>query len=192
MNIWVATKNAHKVEEISKILAPIVVKSFFDLNNPPDVEENGASYEENALLKARALFEIVKEPVVADDSGLEVDALNGAPGIYSARFAGTPVDHNKNINKLLEDLKELPSEKRTARFRCVIVYIDAAGKSHEFSGTLEGIIAKKRTGKAGFGYDPVFWLPKNNCSVAELTDIEKNTISHRSRALQKFIKFIKG
>ena len=125
MNIWVATKNAHKVEEISKILAPIVVKSFFDLNNPPDVEENGASYEENALLKARALFEIVKEPVMADDSGLEVDALNGAPGIYSARFAGTPVDHNKNINKLLEDLKELPSEKRTARFRCIIVYIDA-------------------------------------------------------------------
>ncbi|MDD3001969.1 MAG: RdgB/HAM1 family non-canonical purine NTP pyrophosphatase [Candidatus Riflebacteria bacterium] len=192
MNIWVATKNAHKVEEISKILAPIKIKSFLDLNNVSDVEEDGVSYEENALIKAKALFEIVKEPVMADDSGLEVDALNGAPGIYSSRFGGIPVDHDKNINKLLAELKELPLEKRTARFRCVIVYLDSAGKPHEFSGTLEGIIANKRTGNAGFGYDPIFWLPERKCSVAELTDTEKNTISHRSRALQKFIKFIKG
>ncbi|MDD3141273.1 MAG: RdgB/HAM1 family non-canonical purine NTP pyrophosphatase [Lachnospiraceae bacterium] len=192
MNIWVATKNAHKIEEISKILAPIKIKSFLDLNNVPDVEEDGVSYEENALIKAKALFEMVKEPVMADDSGLEVDALNGAPGIHSSRFAGIPVDHDKNINKLLAELKELPLEKRTARFRCVIVYLDSAGKSHEFSGTLEGLIADKRSGNSGFGYDPVFWLPERKCSVAELTDIEKNTISHRSRALQKFIKFIKG
>ena len=127
MNIWVATQNEHKVEEISAILAPIQVKSFLDLKNIPEVDENGSTYFENAMIKAKALHEIVKEPVMADDSGLEVDALDGKPGIHSARFSGSDTNHARNVAKMLEVMKDVPDEKRTARFRCVIAYIDAEG-----------------------------------------------------------------
>lgn len=192
MIIWVATQNAHKVEEISSILAPIQVKSFLDLENPPEVDENGSSYFENAMIKAKALYDIVHEPVFADDSGLEVDALDGKPGIHSARFSGEDTNHARNVAKMLEVMKDVPDEKRSARFRCVIAYIDAEGKAHEFSGTLEGKIGYERLGNGGFGYDPIFMLPEKNCSVAQLSASEKNVISHRAYALEKLKEYFKS
>ncbi len=191
MNFWVATQNAHKVEEISSILAPIKVKSFLDLENPPEVDENGSTYSENAYIKAKALYDIVKEPVFADDSGLEVDALDGKPGIHSARFSGPDTNHARNVAKMLEVLKDVPDEKRTARFRCVIIYIDGSGKSHEFVGTLEGKIGYEPLGKGGFGYDPIFMLPEKKCSVAQLSADEKNIISHRAYAVAKLKEYLK-
>ena len=177
MNIWVATQNAHKVEEISSILAPIQVKSFLDLENPPEVDENGSTYSENAYIKAKALYDIVKEPVFADDSGLEVDALDGKPGIHSARFSGSDTNHARNVAKMLEVLKDVPDEKRTARFRCVIVYIDDSGATHEFVGTLEGKIGYKPLGNGGFGYDPIFISDETGTCFGTMTEQEKNTVS---------------
>ncbi len=191
MNIWVATSNPHKVDEISSILAPIKIKSFLDLENPPSIDENGSTYSENAYIKAKALFDIVKEPVFADDSGLEVDALDGKPGIHSARFSGPDTNHARNVAKMLDVLKDVPDEKRTARFRCVIVYLDKDGNKHEFCGILEGKIGYKTLGNGGFGYDPIFMLPQKNCSVAELSSDEKNVISHRAYALEKLKNYFK-
>lgn len=192
MNLWVSTRNVHKAEEISQILAPrCIIKTLLDLPDFPDIDENGSSYRENAELKARALFDHVKEPVFADDSGLEVDALNGRPGIHSARFSGLDTNHARNIDKLLAELRGLPDDARSARFRCVIVYIDANGVAHEFVGTLEGKIGYERLGEAGFGYDPVFMLPERGCSVAQLPANEKNQLSHRAFALAKLKAFLK-
>lgn len=192
MNIWVATQNAHKVEEISSILYPIKIKSFLDLENPPKVIENGSSYYENALIKAKALYELVHEPVFADDSGLEVDALGGKPGIHSARFSGSDTNHARNVAKMLEVMKDVPDEKRTARFRCFIVYIDSLGKDHQFCGILEGKIGYQPLGEGGFGYDPIFMLPDRKCSVAQLPASEKNVISHRAYALEKLKNYFKS
>ena len=192
MNIWVATQNAHKVQEISAILSPINVKSFLDLENAPEVEENGNSYAENATIKAKALYDIVHEPVFADDSGLEVDALDGKPGIHSARFSGPDTNHARNVAKMLDVMKDVPDGKRTARFRCCIIYIDAEGESHEFNGTLEGSIAHECHGEGGFGYDPIFFLPERKCTIAELSSSEKNTISHRAFALEKLKDYFKS
>ena len=132
------------------------------------------------------------EPVFADDSGLEVDALGGKPGIHSARFSGPDTNHARNVAKMLDVMKDVPEEKRTARFRCCIVYIDAKGETHEFNGTLEGKIGHERLGEGGFGYDPIFMLPDRNCSVAQLSGSEKNTISHRAYALQKLQAYFKS
>lgn len=191
MNIWVATKNAHKVEEIQQILGDLyVVKSLLDIPDFPDIEENGATYGENALIKAKSLWEKVKEPVFADDSGLEVDALNGAPGLYSSRYSGPDATHEKNIDKLLSELKNVPDGERGARFRCVIAYIDENGNNHEFEGIFPGKIGYERSGAGGFGYDPVFYLPDRNCSVAEIPAGEKNRISHRGLAVEKFKNYL--
>ncbi len=192
MNLWVSTKNAHKAEEIAHILGPACnIKTLLDLPDFPDIDENGDSYRANAELKARALWEKVKEPVCADDSGLEVDALDGRPGIHSARFSGPDTNHPRNIAKLIAELGDLPAERRTARFRCVIVYIDQKGVAHEFVGTVDGYIGFECLGNGGFGYDPVFMLPDRNCSVAQLPAAEKNTLSHRARAVEKLKTFLK-
>ena len=133
--IWVATGNAHKLEEIGEILGPgVQLKSFKDIANAPEVVENGETYLANAEIKARALFGLVNEPVFADDSGLEVDALNGQPGIHSARYSGPDTNHERNIDKLLDELADVPESKRTARFRCVIVYIDETEKAINLKG----------------------------------------------------------
>ncbi|MFZ5952759.1 MAG: RdgB/HAM1 family non-canonical purine NTP pyrophosphatase [Candidatus Rifleibacteriota bacterium] len=191
--IWVATSNAHKLEEISEILGPsVALKSFKDLEKPFEVEENGQTYLENATLKARALYEIVKQPVFADDSGLEVDALGGRPGLHSARYSGPEASHQKNIDKLLKELADIPAQQRTAKFRCVIVYLDQNGTSHNFEGILPGVITAERSGKGGFGYDPVFFLPDRSCTVAQLPAEEKNLISHRGLAVKKLKDFLKN
>lgn len=191
MKLWVATRNAHKAEEIAHILGPACqIKTLLDLPDFPDIDESGDSYRANAELKARALWEKVKEPVFADDSGLEVDALNGRPGIHSARFSGPDTNHPRNIAKLLEELGDLPVDKRSARFRCEIIYLDQSGNAHEFVGTLEGYIGFSCAGSAGFGYDPVFMLHERGCSVAQLANHEKNAISHRARAVEKLKAFL--
>ena len=188
-----ATNNKHKLLEVREILSPhkIIVYGLGDLASKlEDVEENGKTYAENALIKAKALYNIVHEPVFADDSGLEVDALDGKPGIHSARFSGPDTNHARNVAKMLEVLKDVPDEKRIARFRCVIFYIDEKGETHEFTGTLEGKIGYKPLGDGGFGYDPIFMLPERNCSVAQLPASEKNVISHRAYAVEKLKKFL--
>ncbi len=192
MNIWVSTRNAHKAEEIAHIMgSAYTVKTLLDLQSFPDIDENGDSYRANAELKARALWEKVKEPVFADDSGLEVDALDGRPGIHSARFSGIDTNHARNIAKLLAELGDAPVAKRTARFRCVVVYIDQSGTAHEFVGTMEGYIGFSCVGEGGFGYDPVFMLSESGCSIAQLPAEEKNAISHRARAVAKLKSFLR-
>jgi XTP/dITP diphosphohydrolase len=184
--LWLATGNLHKLEEVKTILGrDYNLKSLKDLPKPMEIEENGNSYLENAEIKARAVFEIVNQPVFADASGLEVDALNGEPGIHSARFSGPETNHERNIAKLLKTLEGVPREKRTARFRCIIVYIDETGASTNFEGIFPGYIGFKKSGSGGFGYDPVFYLEHNDRSVAQIPPDEKNRISHRGLAVAK-------
>jgi len=192
MKLWIATGNRHKLQEIGAILGSSAeLHCQLDVEGMGEVAETGSTYHENAEIKAKSLWECVREPVFADDSGLEVDALGGRPGIHSQRYSAPNPTHEKNIDKLLGELAQLPSEKRSARFRCVICFIDEAGTSHFFEGTLEGRIGFERHGKGGFGFDPVFMLPERNCSVAELSDEEKNSISHRGRAVAKLKRYLK-
>ena len=187
MQIWVASRNRHKLEEIGAILgATAELRSLLDRPDIPDVEENGATYLDNARLKAHAIWEKVREPVLADDSGLEVDALGGRPGVHSARYSAPDPTAAKNIVKLLGELGDLPLEKRSARFRCTVVFLDATGTEHVFVGIFEGLIGFVLQGQGGFGFDPVFFLPGRNCTVAELPEAEKNAISHRGGAFRQF------
>lgn len=179
-----STGNAHKIEEVKEILGPeFNILSLADLHNAPSIDETGSSYAENARIKAKSLWEIVREPVFADDSGLEVDFLEGRPGIHSMRFSGPNATHAKNIEKLLEILSEVPMQKRSARFRCTVIYLDKLGIETSFQGTMEGSIAFAAEGSGGFGYDPVFFVPSRGCTAAMLPDGVKNEISHRAKAI---------
>lgn len=191
MKLWIATGNAHKVEEIKEIMGDAFeLKSLLDIPDFPEIEENGTTYKENALIKAKTLWDIVKEPVFADDSGLEVDALNGEPGLRSARYSSPNPTHEKNIDKMLKELTDVPENKRLARFRTMIIYIDSEGNTHDFEGVFPGTIGHERYGGGGFGYDPIFYLPERKCSVAQLPASEKNRISHRGIAVAKLKKFL--
>lgn len=191
--LWVATANRHKAKEIAQMAgSSVTVKSLADLPNFPEIEETGTTFLENARIKAQALWDHVRAPVIADDAGLEVDALGGRPGIYSARYSAPNPSYEKNNQKLLSELRGIPDEQRTARFRCVIVLLDEAGHETSFSGTLEGRIASGLSGKGGFGFDPVFWLPERSCTVAELSDDEKNAISHRGQAVRLALAHFMG
>lgn len=180
----VATKNEGKAREVAQILSglPFVVVSLADYPDAPDVEETGATFVENAVIKAKAYTEYTGEMALADDSGLEVDALDGAPGIFSSRFAPTTPERNA---KLLDMMKNIPDGKRTARFRCAIAIATQAGEVTVSEGSVEGVIARMEKGTNGFGYDPVFYLPEFGKHMAELSDEEKNAISHRGVALRK-------
>lgn len=192
MKLWIATGNRHKLQEIAAILGRSVsLRCQLDVAGMGETAETGHTYHENAEIKAKALWELVKEPVFADDSGLEVDALGGRPGIHSQRYSAPDPTHEKNIDKLLNELADLPEEKRSARFRCVICFIDGAGTTSFFEGKLDGRIGFERHGKGGFGFDPVFMLPERGCSVAELSEEEKNLISHRGRAVAELKRFLK-
>ena len=155
--------------------------------NIPEVEETGASFEENAYLKARTIAKITGLPSVADDTGLEVDALGGAPGIFSARYAGESCTYEDNVKKLLSELSGIATDRRTARFITVAVYVD---KETELSaeGVVEGVITEKPEGFGGFGYDPVFSVLDMKKTYAELSDEEKNRVSHRGKAIRSLIK----
>ncbi len=193
--IVLATGNTGKVREINQLLAGL------DLHVEPqsqfgviEAEETGLTFVENAILKARNAAQHTGLPAIADDSGLEVDALNGAPGIYSSRYAGPAANDRDNVNKLLTDLADVPEPRRGARFQCVMVYLRHAADPTPLIclGTWEGRILFSPRGENGFGYDPVFYVPTHDCSSAELTPDIKNSLSHRGQALRKLIEALRG
>ena len=187
--VVVATKNKGKLKEIKQILAPMGfnVISREEANIDMDIDETGDSFEENAMLKALAVHKLTGAIVIADDSGLETDALNGAPGIYSARYSGANASDDKNNEKLLIQLKDIPDEKRTARFVCAIAVVFDENRKFTVKGTVDGIINRAPAGENGFGYDPLFYIPQYGKTVAQLSSEEKNKISHRGKALEKMV-----
>ncbi len=194
MKILLATQNQGKVRELQELLADeeIEVVSLQDLPDWEEVEENGETFAENAALKARAAVQRTGLIALADDSGLEVDALNGAPGVFSARFAGEPKDDERNNDKLLDLLETIPDDKRTARFRCALVIAAPEGKEYLTEGTVEGKILRQRRGTDGFGYDPLFLVPELGRTLAEISLTEKNDLSHRARAFRKAIPILQA
>lgn len=185
--IVVATTNPGKLRELSMLLAPLDLEVTGTDAYPgfPEIEEEGRTFEENAVKKARLTAAFTGETALADDSGLEVDYLGGAPGVYSARFAGEPRDDLANNAKLLELLKGVPWEKRTARFRCVIAVATPAGKVLTAEGACAGYILDQPRGTGGFGYDPLFYYPEYGKTFAELPPEVKNRVSHRAKAMAK-------
>ena len=183
IKIVLATQNKDKIREIKKILG----NSFeiLTLTNPPDVIENGKTLKANAIKKAKAFFRISKITSIADDSGLEVAALKGRPGVYSARFAGKECTYSDNNKKLLKLMGNVPPQKRKASFRTVVAIVFPSGKVKTAEGKINGYITGKTIGKKGFGYDPVFYYPKSGKTFAQLTAAEKNRISHRGIAFKK-------
>lgn len=182
-----ATGNENKMVEIREILGdlPLEILSMKQAGIRADIEENGTSFEENALIKAREVCRLAGEMVLADDSGLEIDYLNGEPGIYSARYMGENTSYRVKNKNLMERLEGVPNEKRTARFVCAIAAVFPDGKELVVRGTVEGIIGYEERGENGFGYDPIFYLPECGLTTAELPPEEKNSISHRGNALRK-------
>lgn len=194
MKILLATQNEGKVRELEELLADedIKVISLKDIPDWEEVEETGSTFTENAALKARVGAQKSGLISLADDSGLEVDALSGAPGVYSARFAGEPKDDERNIDKLLTLLENVVDEERTARFRCALVVATPHGEEYCTEGTVEGKILRQRRGKGGFGYDPVFFVPDFGRTMAELSLAQKNKLSHRAQAFSKAIPILKN
>ena len=189
-DIVLASSNKGKVREINQVLAGlgVVVRPQGEFN-VIDAEETGLTFVENAILKARNAAQHTGLPAIADDSGLEVDALDGAPGIYSARFAGAGASDQANLEKLLDALRDTPEEKRTARFQCLMVYMQHAKDPTPLicQGSWEGRILTTTRGNNGFGYDPVFYVPTHDWSSAELPAETKNQLSHRGQALRKLL-----
>ncbi len=181
-----ATGNAGKMKEIREILGRegLEILSQKEAGIVNDAEENGSTFEENALIKARAVAAETDALVLADDSGLEIDYLNGEPGIYSARYLGEDTPYAIKNQKLLERMQDVPEEKRTARFVCAIAAVLPDGRELTTRGTIEGIIGYEVRGEGGFGYDPIFFVPEFGCSTAELTMEQKNAVSHRGKALR--------
>ena len=191
--IVLASGNPGKIKEIQAILAdhPIVAQSAF---NVVEAEETGSTFVENAIIKARNAAFHCKLPSIADDSGLIVDALNGAPGVISARYAGAGASDQDNLQKLLRELEGVTDEQRTARFICVMVFMEHADDPFPViaQGVWEGRILKHPVGENGFGYDPVFWVPEQQCASAELSASVKNSLSHRGQALKLLRELIKA
>ncbi len=192
--VVLASNNKGKVREFGQLLADfhmeIVPQSEYQVS---EVDETGLTFVENAILKARHAAAQAGLPAIADDSGIEVDALHGAPGIRSARFAGPGASDQANLDKLLADLEDVPEEQRSARFQCLVVYLEHAEDPTPIicQGTWEGRITREPRGENGFGYDPVFFIPDHGCTSAELTAQSKNAISHRGQALRKLVEALK-
>jgi XTP/dITP diphosphohydrolase len=194
MKLVLATRNPGKVRELSQLLSPLgyEVLSLEHFPGVPEVVEDGATFRDNAVKKATAVARHTGQLALADDSGLEVDYLGGAPGVHSARFAGEGHDDRANNEKLLRLLAGVPPEKRTARFRCVVAVATPEGKVLTTEGTCEGIIAEEPRGEGGFGYDPLFYVPSCGKTFAELEPEVKNRISHRGRALALMREILAG
>ncbi len=187
MKLVLATNNQDKIREMKNLLEdlPVEILTSKDFNDFPEIEETGTTLEENAVLKAEGIFRVTGLPSLADDSGLEVDYLDGAPGVYSSRYAGPGCTYDDNNRKLLTEMAGVPRERRTARFRCVIAICFADGDTQIVEGKAEGYVTEeKSTATHGFGYDPVFFYPPHGKTFAELTLDEKNKISHRGLALR--------
>ncbi|MBI4688738.1 MAG: XTP/dITP diphosphatase [Nitrospirae bacterium] len=191
MKIVLATRNKKKIEEIRRIVEgmPITIYTLDDFPDCPEVIEDGKTFEENAVKKAIAVSKHAGMPALSDDSGLEVDALNKAPGVLSARYAGEEADDRKNVEKLLREM--INKEDRTARFVCCITLAFPHGEIKTFMGYCEGRIGEKPKGSNGFGYDPVFYPEGYNRTFAEIGDEEKDALSHRGTALRKLHQFLK-
>ena len=187
-----ATGNAGKIKEIRMIMEDtgLEVVSMKDAGIKADIEENGKTYEENALIKARAVAAFTKDIVMADDSGLEIDALNKEPGIYSARYLGEDTPYEIKNGIILKKMEDVEEEARGARYACAIVAVLPDGRKLSAHGEVEGRIAREPHGEGGFGYDPIFYVPKYHRSMAELTPEEKNSISHRGKALEKIKRLL--
>jgi XTP/dITP diphosphohydrolase len=195
LTIVLATTNRKKAEEMKRMFAGYDI-SFVTLNafpGCPEVVEDGKTFRANALKKARAVSKFTGLPTVADDSGLEVAALDGAPGVFSARYAGENANDSENVKKLLREMRPLTDSKdRGARFVCCIAFATPEGKYKTFTGYIKGIIGKGQKGFNGFGYDPVFYPEGHNKTFAEMTDQGKDRLSHRGRAMKKLYKYLKN
>ncbi|ALN76181.1 MULTISPECIES: XTP/dITP diphosphatase [Staphylococcus] len=189
-DIVIASSNKGKINDFKVIFSEYNVIGINELIDDFDVEETGTTFEENARLKSEAAAKALHKTVIADDSGLEVNALDGAPGVYSARFAGEDKDDHANIDKVLSLLEE--QTDRSARFVCVISMTTADGETHTFKGTVNGEITLARIGENGFGYDPIFYVPDKNKTMAQLSAEEKAQISHRRRAIDQLQVYMEG
>ncbi|MFT4416526.1 XTP/dITP diphosphatase [Fredinandcohnia humi] len=190
--IMIATKNIGKVKEFSDLFASrgVKVKSLVDFPNIDDIEETGETFVENAKLKAEAIATKFNIPVIADDSGLSIDFLDGRPGVYSARYAGEQKNDRANIDKVLAELEGVPTEKRSARFHCALALAIPDKETQIVEGTCEGRITEDLLGENGFGYDPIFLVVEKGLTMAQLSKDEKNQISHRAKALKKLDKLL--
>ncbi len=192
--VVLATNNQGKLRELQALLRPLAVevlpKSLFTRD---EVAETGATFEANALIKARHAALVSALPAIADDSGIEVDGLGGAPGIYSARYAGESASDEDNLNKLLQSVNAVPEAQRSARYRCALVYVRTAVDPDPIvcEASWEGVITLPPRGTGGFGYDPIFLLPELGCTAAELSPEHKNRISHRGKALQMLLSALR-
>ncbi|MGB9802978.1 MAG: XTP/dITP diphosphatase [Desulfofundulus sp.] len=194
MKLVLATRNQGKVRELSELLSPLgyEVVSLNQYPGVPEIIEDGATFKENAVKKATVVARYTGQMALADDSGLEVDYLGGAPGVHSARFAGERHDDRANNEKLLRLLAGVPPERRTARFRCVVAVATPTGQVFTAEGACEGVIADRPRGEGGFGYDPLFYVPAWGKTFAELEPAVKNQISHRGRALALIREILAG
>lgn len=187
-----ATHNAKKAREMEEILAAaeldIEIVTLAAYPGAGEPEENGETYLENALIKAEAAVQATNEWSLADDAGLEIDALEGAPGVRSRRFLGEETSFAEKMDFILSELNGKPISERGARFMCAVVLAGPDGESHSFEATCEGRIADAKSGSGGFGYDPIFWLPDLNCTMADLTPEQKHRISHRGKVLRQVVE----
>ena len=189
MRIIIATGNKDKVREINEILkgTDFDAVSMKEIGIDPEIVEDADSFEGNALIKARTVHELTKEYVMADDSGLCIDALDGAPGIYSARFCGEDSTYEEKFKKIFEMLKDVPEEKRTAQFVCAIAVVRPDETSFTVRGECHGVLHEKPMGENGFGYDPIFYVPEFGMTTAQMSKEQKNMISHRGKALRAMV-----
>ncbi len=185
--VIIATKNRGKAKEFVEMFDPLgySVKTLLDYPEIEDVEETGTTFEENAVLKAETVSKLLGKVVISDDSGLMVDALEGRPGVYSARYAGEQKNDQENMDKVLKELEGVPLEERTARFCCTLAIANPESGTQTFTGTCEGTILEEKRGEYGFGYDPIFFVAEEGKAMAELPPEKKNSISHRANALKK-------
>jgi len=192
MKILFASRNPDKLREVSSKVEPFgfEVLSARDFPDLPEVEEDGETLDANAQKKALTLHRLTNLPTLADDTGLEVEALGGRPGVHSSRFAGPGATYADNVKKLLAEMKGVPWKKRKACFRCLLAFVEL-GNAHLFEGKIDGFIAEKAFGQNGFGYDPVFYIPGEKLTFAELTLERKNQISHRGQALDAFADYLR-
>jgi len=189
MKILISSNNQDKINEIRAIfqLPDVDLVTLDSFPNAPDVVEDGNTLYENALKKASMLYEFSGLPTISDDTGLEVDALNGRPGVYSARFAGENASYDDNVEKMIREMQSVPEKDRTARFRTVAVFYHPDLIVHE-EGVIEGTILSERHGNGGFGYDPIFYIHEKNKTLADMSHDEKNAISHRGQAFSRLYK----
>lgn len=190
MEIVFATTNKGKLKEIREIITEHEILSLADINCNIDVVEDGTTFMENATKKALEIYKVTKKPTMSDDSGIEIDFLDKKPGVLSARFLGEDTPYEEKNAEILKMLKDVPTEKRTARFVCHIAFVMNENEIYHAEGTIEGIIANEIAGSSGFGYDPIFYVPEYKKTTAELSSAEKNEISHRGKALRGMLEEI--